>query len=97
MLTRTSVSSPCVVVPTIHTHPHVKVRYWHKADIEREVRKGRFYRESGHSLRRVATSGYRQSLKAGVANQDGCEPATNFRRLFSAPTSYVLEQIQSRI
>ena len=46
MLTRTSVSSPCVVVPTIHTHPHVEVRYWHKADIEREVRKGRFYRET---------------------------------------------------
>ena len=34
---------------------------WHKADIEREVREVRFYLESGHSLDRVATSGYRDS------------------------------------
>jgi hypothetical protein len=33
MLTRTSASSPCVVVPTIHTARHVKVRYWHEADM----------------------------------------------------------------
>lgn len=27
MLTRTPASSPCVVIPTIHTAPYVKVRY----------------------------------------------------------------------
>ena len=39
--------------------PGTYVRFWHKADIEREVREVRFYLESGHSLDRVATSGYR--------------------------------------
>ena len=33
MLTRTPVSSPCVVVHTIHTARHVKVRYWHFSDV----------------------------------------------------------------
>ena len=35
------------------------VAFWHITDIEREVQEVRFYLENGHSLGRVATSGYR--------------------------------------
>ena len=48
MLTRTPVSSPCVVVYTIHTTRHVKVRYWHKADTLNAPTNVRFEGNNGH-------------------------------------------------
>jgi hypothetical protein len=48
MLTRTPVSSPCVVVYTIHTTRHVKVRYWHIADVLLALMNDRFEGNNGH-------------------------------------------------
>jgi hypothetical protein len=56
------------------------VHTWHKADIEREVQEVRFYFENGHSLGRVATSGYRHGrqkpkLQIKTVASPGFEPA----------------------
>ena len=70
--------SPSSEPTNLMGHAETDVRFWHKADIEREVREGRFYLENGHSLGDCDFRLSRRSLRAGVANQDGCERRNQF-------------------